>query len=221
MQIIPAVLVKTPEEFFEQIRKLQPYFKHFQIDIGDGKFVPNVTLQIDELLKYTPALQSEMKDLIFDFHLMVVDYKKELKKLETLHKSMHIKNILIHFPFFSNNKSLITNNKFVFGPVLNPEDSVSDLAKKNNLQTIPFIQIMTVHPGFQGAPFVPEALQKIEQLRNIYYRNKIYVDGAVNEKTIPLILSQKHKPDVLCVGSYLSKAENVEERAKKLLTFAF
>ncbi len=218
MQIIPAVLVKTPEEFFEEIRKLQPYFKHFQIDIGDGKFVSNTTLQIEELFPHTEEMQSEMKDLVFDFHLMVNDYEKEIQKLGQLQKVITIKNILIHAPYFPNT---ITNNIFTFGPVLNPEDSVSDLAKKNNLHTIPFIQIMTVHPGFQGASFIPESLQKIEQLRTLDYRNKISIDGAVNEKTIPLILSQKHKPDVLCVGSYLSKAENVEERTKKLLTFDF
>lgn len=32
---------------------------------------------------------------------------------------------------------------------------------------------MSVNPGAQGNPFIKESLQKIEQLRNANYRNKI------------------------------------------------
>ena len=38
----------------------------------------------------------------------------------------------------------------------------------------------------------------------------------MQHKTIPLILQQQFKPDVFCIGSYLTQAENVEERSSQL-----
>jgi pentose-5-phosphate-3-epimerase len=75
---------------------------------------------------------------------------------------------------------------------------------------------MSVNPGFQGSPFLPEMLNKIEQLRNIGYRKEIFLDGAVNEKTISVILSKKYRPDFICPGSYLTKAKDLEKNVEYL-----
>ncbi|OGK25230.1 hypothetical protein A3C25_04260 [Candidatus Roizmanbacteria bacterium RIFCSPHIGHO2_02_FULL_38_11] len=214
MQIIPALLEKSPTALFFQIKRLTPYFKIFQIDIADGIFVPNKTVQIDDIMKHETY---NMKHLTFDFHLMVNDFEREIKKLEKLRNLLNIKNIFIHFSL-SPNYSLLTTNYplFSFCLVLNPEDKVEDLAKHYTLNPIPCIQIMSVNPGFQGSPFIPQTLKKIEQLRLKDYRNKIYLDGAINQDTIPSILSIKNKPDSLCVGSFLSKAKNLNERVDYL-----
>jgi pentose-5-phosphate-3-epimerase len=75
---------------------------------------------------------------------------------------------------------------------------------------------MSVVPGVQGNPFLPNTLKKIEQLRVLGYRNKIFLDGAVNDKTIPFINKQKFKPDVVCPGSFLTKAKDLEKNVKYL-----
>jgi pentose-5-phosphate-3-epimerase len=105
-------------------------------------------------------------------------------------------------------QELFENNteNFSIGLVLDPEDTISDLRLKYNLNSISCIQIMSVVPGFQGKPFIKEVLQKIEQLKSDNYRGEIFIDGGINEETLPLILEQKEHPDHLCVGSYLAKA---------------
>ncbi len=76
---------------------------------------------------------------------------------------------------------------------------------------------MSIHPGPQGSPFIPQTLNKIDQLRQKNYRKKILLDGAVNQKTLPQILNKKNKPDVLCIGSFLTKAEDkLKERVEYL-----
>jgi len=75
---------------------------------------------------------------------------------------------------------------------------------------------MSVTPGVQGNPFLEETLNKIEQLRLLGYRKEIFLDGAVNEKTIPVILSKKYQPDFICPGSYLTKTKSLEENVKYL-----
>ncbi len=210
MKIIPSILEKDASSLFYQINKLSPYFSRFQIDIADGIFVPNKTVQIEEI-KDSLNKDSLYKDcLLFDFHLMIKDYIKEIKKLDKLKKFIKIKYVFIHFSAVSDFSSL------PIGLTLNPQDQIDDLAYKYDLNKIPFIQIMSVTPGAQGKPFIPETLNKIEQLRDIGYRKEIFLDGAVNEKTIPVILSKKYQPDFICPGSYLTKTKTLEENVEYL-----
>lgn len=218
MITFPSILEKTPELLFAQIQKLSAYYNYFQIDIADGIFVNNKTVQIEEIIRAFQGINPiSFRPLSFEFHLMVQDYKKEVAKLDQLRKLLNIKTILIHASL-SPDYSLLINScpLFSFGLVLNPEDEVSMLSKTFILKNIPIIQIMTVHPGAQGSPFVPESLLKIEQLRLNNYRNKIALDGALNETTIPNILSQKNVPDILCPGSYLTQTQELEKHVKYL-----
>ena len=224
MQTIPSILEKTPQDLFYQIDKLIPYFKRFQIDIADGILVPNKTAQIEEIIKFLKlnnftnfiTLQT-LKTLSYDFHLMVKDFKKEIEKLERLRNFIKINYIFIHlsavldfgfqiFDFFP----------IPIGLTLNPQDQVADLTNHYALDTIPYLQIMSVVPGVQGNPFLPETLNKIEQLRSMGYRKEIFLDGAVNEKTIPVILAKKYQPDFICPGSFLTKTKTLEKNVEYL-----
>ena len=105
MEVIPALLETNLDGLISQIKKLSSYFKTFQIDIADGIFVPNRTIQIQELLSSMEQLNNlKMNDLNFDFHLMVKDYVKEIKKLEDLKNLITIKNLFIHTKLFLNRK---------------------------------------------------------------------------------------------------------------------
>jgi ribulose-phosphate 3-epimerase len=150
---------------------------------------------------------------------MVKDYKTAIEKLEKLRNLIKIKNIFIHLSAIENYQLPTTNYPFSVSLTLNPEDSVSDLTNHYSLLTTPCIQIMSVIPGFQGSPFLPETLKKIEQLRLLGYKSKIFLDGAVNEKTLPFINSLKYKPDVICPGSFLAKAKDLGVNVKYLEKF--
>ncbi|MBI5122278.1 hypothetical protein HZA75_00305 [Candidatus Roizmanbacteria bacterium] len=220
MQTVPSILEKTPEDLFFQINKLFPYFPRFQIDIADGIFVPNRTVQIEEIIRFLKGSvkTDPYKNLLFDFHLMVSDFEKDITKLNQLKKLIKIKNIFIHFSAIRNWKLFEIRNlsSFPIGLTLNPEDQVDDLTSHYSLKQIPTIQIMSVVPGVQGNPFLPNTLKKIELLRLLGYRNKIFLDGAINEKTIPIILAKKYQPDFICPGSYLTKAKDLEKNVNYL-----
>jgi len=224
MKICPSILEYKAEDYFSTIKKLSPYYKYFQIDFADGVYVDNKTATLDEFLTFTGSVltkdRSYLKETIFDFHLMVKDYETEIKKLEEIKNIINIKNVFIHYDLFPN-YSLLTSHYSLFniGLVLNPQDQVSDLATRYRLRAIPCIQIMSIVPGAQGKPFLPETLNKIEQLRNLGYRNEIFLDGAVNDKTMPIIAALKYQPDFVCPGSYLTKTDNLKDHVDYLLQF--
>ena len=64
MQICPSILEPTAESLFRTINRLSPFYKYFQIDIADGIFVPNKTVQIEEI-KDTLNKDSLYKDCLY------------------------------------------------------------------------------------------------------------------------------------------------------------
>ena len=216
MVIIPSLVEKTPEDLFFVIQKLAPHYQQFQVDIEDGIYIPNKTLSVFDIQKYL-LHNTPPKNLTYDFHLMVKEYEEEIKRIDGLKGALTIQSILVHTSLKPDYQMLCKKySHFTFGLVINPQEEVGIITSQYNLNNVPIIQIMTVIPGPQGQPFIPEALQKIEQLRITGFRNKIYLDGAINEKTIPIINALKYKPDVLCPGSYLAKTDELKKHVDYL-----
>ncbi|MFZ2025927.1 MAG: hypothetical protein WAV30_01430 [Microgenomates group bacterium] len=203
MNVVPALLEQDVEVQKKQLLSLSRHYSRFQIDIADNIFVPNKTTQVDELLN--SSFFNIAGGVLFDFHLMVADPIKHIDAIKLLPKK-RVGTILIHyavFPQYSDLKRLYPTLRF--GLVLNPKDEV-DAIPEELISRLPSLQIMTITPGFQGSSFIEKLLIKIEQARKRGYRGEILIDGSVNEKTIPIILSKEYKPDILGIGSFLTKA---------------
>jgi ribulose-phosphate 3-epimerase len=63
----------------------------------------------------------------------------------------------------------------------NPETTVDKLAAY--LKHFPMFQVLSVHPGLPGQPFLPLALEKIAWLRREYPHAIIEVDGGITAQT--------------------------------------
>lgn len=222
MLIYPSILEANINTFWTQIKKMTPIFPYLQIDIADGQFVPNKTIQIEEVLTTFPNYELLITNYSpsFEFHLMVNDYLKEIKKLKELIRFIKIKKVLIHLKALKQLNYQLPITNYSYGLVLNPEDDVKEnwpMIKKFST-----IQIMTVNPGFQGSPFLPENLKKINELRELGYQGIITLDGAINDKTLPIILKNKYLPDIVFPGSFLRKEPQKNLLIlKKLLTKSF
>lgn len=216
MKIVPAILSDNPMEFAEQYNKLAPYFDHFSIDVLDGRFVNNHTIQPrDIMLLIKTGILKNIENKMFDFDLMVEEYEPYIEDLKVLKKQMHIKRVFLHKRVVKQPIEKVSD-EFTMGSAFDAPDNIESMTHIKDLNVIPAVQIMTITVGFQGNPFMPELLQKINQLRELGYRNEIFIDGGVNDKTIPIILASENPPDFACCGSYLTKADNIEDRVEYL-----
>ncbi len=213
MQAVPALLTNNTEEFIYQVNSFSPYFKRFSIDIIDGKFANNVTLQAPQILElFTSKKLAVSPDIIFDFDLMVMDYESRINEIEKIQQYVRVENVVIYLRPL-NGKPLPIKQSFNIGLSFTPQDNVEDVAKVYNISALPTAQIMTITPGFQGQKLMPGELQKIKQLRQKGFQNKIYIDGGVNDTTLPEIIALEYQPDYLCMGSFLSKAVDIQQRS--------
>ncbi len=175
VEIVPAILVKTAEELNEKIREVEQFVNRIHIDIMDGKFVPNTTIQPEKI--------KEIKtDKILEAHLMVEDCEKYVKAFLQLNFDV----VIVHVEACGDVEKIIkmvkSKNKKI-GLAINPSTSFETI--KKFLNDIDMVLFMTVNPGFGGQEFIPEVLPKIGELRKISDID-IEVDGGIKLGTAKL-----------------------------------
>lgn len=213
MNIYPSILETDIQELSNDLTRLTPHFDYLQIDIADGIFVPNKTIQVGDIKTLMEFPEWDLAYIQFEFHLMVQDYATPLRELEDI-PDIYIRNVFIQLKALQHTfDELSDHTPFDVGIVLNPEESVE--ASWDQIKDFSSIQLMTVQPGQQGNPFLPDVLDKITHLREKGYEGEIVLDGAINEENLRTIMQKPHQPDAVCPGSYF-KAEDVAERLEKL-----
>jgi len=201
-KIIPAIIAKTQKELEERITKVSDFVDLVQLDIMDGRFVPNTSIDFDFKLPETNCR--------YEAHLMIKNPEKWIKN-----NYMKVDTILAHFESCGDPSAIINlvkkKNKRL-GFVLNPETSIQQI--KDYLDELDQVLIMTVNPGFYGSPFLPEMLDKISELRKMKPDLDIEVDGGITPDTIKGVY--KAGANMFVSGSYIVKAPNIKEAIDKL-----
>lgn len=166
---------------------------HLHLDVMDGAFVPNITFGKDVI----SAIRKHTK-LIFDIHMMVENPERYIKDMVdagansiTIHaeSTKHLDRAI----------NLIKSYGVKACVALNPATPISVL--ENVAYLLDMILVMSVNPGFGGQKFIPQALDKIQKLRELYPDIDIEVDGGINDKTAKL--AKTAGANVLVAGSYV------------------
>lgn len=208
-KIIPAVLARNKSEFVTQWNKISPFFPYIQIDVSDGQFVKTTT-------PFKPEhIRTFVKNHELEIHLMVKNVAKHLAEWSKL---TQVKKIIWHYEAESNNKSIATlagflkQQKIQAGLALNLDTPLSIL--KNNISKINTIMLMGVYPGKQGQKFEEKVLAKIKNLRRLYPKINIEIDGGVNVENFQKI--KLAGANLIVIGSYLQKSRNIKADLKNL-----
>ena len=211
-KILPSILSADFANLERDIKELENIgIDMFHIDVMDGNFVPNISFGF-------PIIQSirSKTDKIFDCHLMIANpenYVEQFCKVGCDMVSFHIEA--------SNHADrliqVIKDNGNTAGIVLNPQTPLESI--KYLLPKLDYVLIMTVNPGFGGQKFIPEMLEKIEELAKIReeknYNFLIEVDGGINVETSKACRDKG--ADLLVCGSFLFGASDKEKTLGELL----
>ncbi len=176
------------------------------IDIMDGKFVPNNTLEkfdMEKILKYS------IKN--FDIHLMVenpIDYINTFNTPLTDYISIHLESKGIDQSLKS-----IKEKGIRCGLAINPNTDIQKLYPY--LKIIDMVIIMSVFPGKGGQKFIKSTFDKVKLLRNYDKNIDISVDGGVGSSNSKTLISKG--ASTLVSGSYLMKSDNINDSIKNML----
>ena len=188
---------------------------YFHIDVMDGKFVEDNTL--DRMLEYCEYLNS-ISNLPLDVHLMVEDIKNYINSFLVFEPNI----ITIHLEAAKSEKEMleliqyIKQNNAKVGISIKPNTKVEEVFKY--LSLIHSVLIMTVEPGKGGQELIPSTIQKIKDLKEYINENKLEIDieadGGINLENVEQL--KKSGVNIVVAGSSIINSDNYKETVKKL-----
>ena len=175
IKIVPGILEKDFEEIKKKISLVSPFVDTIQIDLCDGKLVPNTTFSDPSSFKEI------IKDKIFELHMMVSEPGGVVEDWVT----SGFKRIVGHIEGITEPMDFLNKVKAMGVEVGLGIDFNTKLSTiENYLDYLDFVLVMSVEAGFSGQVFGEQSLSKVRKLRQIRPNLDIEVDGGVNIETL-------------------------------------
>lgn len=206
-KIVPAVLVPNKEMYIRRLAIIKHLTDRFQLDIIDGQFVENKTVQLGEISR-----QTELK---MDIHLMVQNPQSFVDQAIGLHAYTTIIQYECEediTPYLERLKKSGLRG----GVSINPSTSINKL--KPFVELVDYVQLMAYPAGFAGQKLQPEVFEILPKLRKMFPSAELGLDGGINEKTAKKVFQAGF--DVVNINSYLFGADDPLSQYSQLLEFA-
>jgi ribulose-phosphate 3-epimerase len=152
----------------------------FHFDVGDGHFVPPVTIGPIVLRSIAPPIH-EMGGAI-DCHLMVDDPTHHFPQIAEAGGD----SVTFHYEAVQDVAATVAAARELeleVGLAFNPETAVEDVAAA--AAGVDLVLCMSIHPGYSGQEFMPEALERVAELRSLLPSEvQVQVDGGIGIENI-------------------------------------
>ena len=172
------------------------------IDVMDGVFVPNISFGFPVMKAIRKATSK-----LLDVHLMIVDPEKYVTRFVEAGAGI----VTFHYEATLNAKGcidMIHQAGAKVGISIKPATSVEVL--RDILPMLDLVLVMSVEPGFGGQAFMPEAIDKVAQLRamidQLGTNTIIEVDGGISSRNSRLLFDAG--AEALVAGSSVFGAAN-------------
>ena len=198
---VPAVIAETQEELDKILSRIYRVADRIMLDIMDGEFVENESLNFDFTSKPGPE---------YEAHLMVVNPLEWMTKL--LGK---VQRVIVHLETIDNIQKLLDysrGNGIEFYVAINPDTEIEGLA--HILEVLDGVLVMTVTPGRYGSKFISDTLKTVELIRSWNPSIPIEVDGGMNPETSKL--AREVGATIIASGSYIVKSRDVRQAIEQL-----
>ncbi|MGA9059857.1 MAG: ribulose-phosphate 3-epimerase [Terriglobia bacterium] len=184
-KIVPSILSADFTRLGEQVQAMEAAgVDRFQVDVMDGRFVPNITFGALAIESLRPLTR-----LTIEAHLMVEPPEDFIERFAKAGAD----TIIVHqeaTPHLHRAIQQIHHLGKKAGVAINPSTPASTLSEI--LGSVQLVLVMTVNPGFGGQDFIPETLNKIRQIRNAIQERgldcEIEADGGINHQTARLVV---------------------------------
>lgn len=208
IRTVPAILTDDPITLGQLVFQTEKFTDFAQFDIMDGQFVPSTSVSCDDIT----TLRTK---LAWEAHLMVLHPEHCLEDF----KRAGARKIVFHAEATPYPDMIIRNIRELdmqAGLAVNPETSIEKIAPY--IDALDSVLFLSVNPGYYGAAFIPEVLDKVKAFRKKYPRMEIGMDGGVNKDTIPQIAESG--VDVIYIGSAVFKQPDPGDAYRRLTSLA-
>jgi ribulose-phosphate 3-epimerase len=154
----------------------------FHFDVGDGHFIPPITMGPIVLQAIAPRVHAA--GAVLDCHLMVESPERHFGQF----REAGADSVTVHFetcPALAPVVELARQEGLQVGLVFNPETSIEPVASAAIGAEVDLVLCMSVHPGWSGQAFIPESVERVRRLRELLPEEiPVQVDGGVGQENI-------------------------------------
>jgi len=220
VEVEPSLYAADFSRLGEQIAELVAAgARVFHFDVGDGHFIPEITVGPVVLQSISPLVHAW--GAVLDCHLMIEEPERHFEAVSQAGGD----SVSFHVEACDDPPRAISRARALglgVGVVCNPETAVEDAAEA--AAGADLVLCMSIHPGYSGQEFMPGALERVARLRSLVPDGiRVQVDGGVNAETIGA--ARDAGADLLVAGSaifwtsapggaYRSLADTVAEPAR-------
>lgn len=182
--IAPSILSADFSRLGEEVRAVSAAGADvIHVDVMDGHFVPNITIG-----PLVVKAVRQVTELPLDVHLMIENPDRYLEAFVSAGADW----LTVHVEADRHLHRTIHRIKELgkkAGVVLNPATPLAMVEPV--LEDVDLVMVMSVNPGFGGQSFIPSALARIRQLKEMIdgrgLEAGIEVDGGISPETLPLV----------------------------------
>jgi ribulose-phosphate 3-epimerase len=181
VEIEPSLYAADFAHLGDQVRYLlNAGARIFHFDVGDGHFVEPVTIGPVVLRSLAPIVHNAGGRI--DCHLMVDNPERHIPQIAEAGGDSVTFHVEVS-PEPWKTMELARSHRLGIGVAFNPETSVDDALAASLGADL--VLCMSINPGYSGQDFMPEALDRIRELRGqLHERIPVQVDGGITEENV-------------------------------------
>jgi ribulose-phosphate 3-epimerase len=196
VEVEPSLYAADFSRLAEQIEALVGSgARVFHFDVGDGRFIPEITVGPIVLASISPLVHG--LGGVLDCHLMVEEPERHFDAVAKAGGD----SVTFHVEAQVDRPRAIQHARALglgVGIGFNPETAVEHVV--GAADDADLVLCMSIHPGYSGQAFMPEAVERIERLRALLpAETRVQVDGGINAETI--VAARSAGADLLVAGS--------------------
>ena len=212
VEIEPSIYASDFSRLGEQLEALHAAgARTFHFDAGDGHFIPEITIGPIVAASLAPLVRGWGASL--DCHLMVAEPEAHFEAIAKSGGS----SVTFHVEVCDDPPRAIATARALglgAGISFNPETPVADAVSAS--EGADLVLCMSIHPGYSGQTFMPEALERIAELRSSLDEDvRIQVDGGINRETARA--ARDAGADLLVAGSAIFWKDDVAAAYRELV----
>ena len=213
VEIEPSIYAADFSRLGEQLETLlRAGARIFQFDVGDGHFVEPITIGPIVLKSISPLVHR--LGGVLDCHLMIEFPERHFQAIAEAGGD----SVTVHYEACEDLRGAIRRGRELelqVGVAFNPETEPDDVAAAVG-DSVDLVLCMSIHPGYSGQKFMPEAIGRVRRLRELLpARVHVQVDGGVGIDNIAEL--RDAGVDLFVAGSSIFGKEDLPRAYRRLV----
>jgi ribulose-phosphate 3-epimerase len=183
VEVEPSLYAADFAHLGDQIETLlRAEVRIFHFDVGDGQFVPPITMGPIVLQSIAPIIHKAGG--VVDVHLMIVEPERHFSAFAEAGAD----SVTVHHEVCDDLPAVVAQARELelqVGLAFNPQTAPEEAAEAAERADVDLALCMSIQPGYSGQELLPESFRRIRTLRALLpSRHHVQVDGGVGPENI-------------------------------------